>query len=376
MCALSVGFMARIAVVISRYWISNSPSLVNLLDFLSDRFDVDLYMHRCYLTRCPVLNKSRIRKISVNLITYPFVQMQCRSKDYLQHISVDPHGFALCKRLFPTSRPFYYSLELYMSYDYKPLYYPESIKVGERKRIQEISGLIIQSEEKKELFVEDYGLPETVRTLILPVTYRGGSSRTKTTYLRKKFGIPDSRRIALHLGGVAAWFSVCQLAESFAGLEDWSLVFHGDPIPADVKQLKRLIEDRRMDNIFIHNELFDDIEELGPLIASADIGIAWYNDISIGFRTAGHSSGKIPAYMRYGLPIIAKRYRSTEEAIESVGAGICLDSIEEIAGALKTINNNYSTYSTNASIIYDNYYDFSLYKDKIYGFIFGQHGQQ
>jgi hypothetical protein len=361
--------MARVAVVISRYSISNSPSLVNLLDFLSDRYDVDLYIQRCSLTDCPVLSKGRIKRISVNHINYPFLRMQCHSRAYIHHIAVDPFGFVLCKRLFPESKPYYYSLELYMSYDHNMLYYPDSVKVMERKSIHEISGLIIQSEEKKGLFLEDYGLPGDLRTLILPVTYRGSSSRSKTRYLRERFGIPEGSRIALHLGGVAEWFSCSAIASAFVGLRDWVLVFHGVPVPRDAKRLNRLIKERNIDNVFINNELFDDFEQMGEMVTSADIGIAWYNDISIGFRTAGFSSGKIPAYMQYGLPIIAKKYHSTMEAIEKTGVGICVDNIDEIPAALQMICNDYDRFSENAARTFDDTYNFSLYTDKIDSFI-------
>jgi len=101
---------------------------------------------------------------------------------------------------------------------------------------------------------------------------------------------------------------------------------------------------------------------------SCDLGIAWYDNISVGFRTAGKSSGKIAAYLRFGLPIIAKKYRSTIEAIEDTRCGICVDKITDIQEAIRNIELNYDKYSKNAIDEYNKRYDFNVYKEPLIKF--------
>ncbi|NLE04934.1 MAG: glycosyltransferase family 4 protein, partial [Crenarchaeota archaeon] len=118
-------------------------------------------------------------------------------------------------------------------------------------------------------------------------------------------------------------------------------------------------------NVFILDEIFDSIKDIDKIIQSCSLGIAWYNDISIGFRTAGESSGKIPAYFRFGLPVVAKKYTSTYNAIEKTGCGLCVENYDDIINSLKMIENRFDYYSCNAIKEYEKKYRFEKYREKL-----------
>lgn len=365
--------MKKLAIFISHYRIDNSPSILNLLAYLSRYYEVSLYIRASVLGNSIFLNKLKIVDLSSNvqlvktLISITYRRFWQKRFDFV--ICFDPHGFFLCSLILPFVRPVYYSLELYVKDDHFGLSYPWWVRINERNRINGIRGLIIQSREKDEIFRLEYGLPSGVPSFQLPVTYNGSSSSDKSRYLRTKFGINPNVKIALHLGGIAEWFSCIELAIAFSKIPAWALVFHGYPCHGYLLKLKETIESNKIENVYINDEQYDDLTQIDKIVCSCDLGVAWYNDISIGFRTAGFSSGKIPAYMRFGLPVVAKKYQSTLEAIEGCGAGLCVERTDDIAHAVNHIEENYEHYSLQARHTYDTTYNFEVYKKGLKAFL-------
>jgi|GEM_PF-323092 len=365
--------MKTIAVFISEYSIGNNPSIINLLDLLADKYKVDLYLKSVSLKKSSILKKKNLKVISLDKSRlskfFDNLKLNLKTKKYHKYLSIDPHGFYLCKKLFPESNPIYYSLELYMSYDYFGLLYPKYVMDRERKEINSIKGLMIQSEEKEKLFRSDYGLDEKIPSLILPVTYKGASIPEKSAFLREKYNIDKNKKIALHLGGIAEWFSCIEIALIFSKLPDWVLFFQGYPDQVYVEKFKKILADQNVTNVIISEENYSEIDDVNKILMSCDLGIAWYNDISIGFRTAGKSSGKISSYLKFGLPVIAKKYNSTFDAIQNTNSGICVDNFDEIPDAVDKIEKDYNIYSQNALLEYDKNYRFENYEEKILEFI-------
>ncbi len=152
----------RIAVFVANYSIGNSPSIVNLLRFLKKNFSkVDLYLNNVGLTDTPILNDYGIRVLRLldGQRGLP-ARWLAQKRTYDLIITIDPHGFVLCKEIFPNSNPIYYSLELYLKNDHYGLDYPLSLMEQERHWIKDACGLIIQSKEKSDLFIKDYCLSE------------------------------------------------------------------------------------------------------------------------------------------------------------------------------------------------------------------------
>jgi len=212
-----------IAIFIANYTIGNSPSIINLLDLLSDKYFVDVYLLNVGHKATDIWTKERIRVVDFDRNPVPGAVREKLRERYNNYIGIDPHGFVLCKELFPESRPIYYSMELYMKDDHEFLDYSPKIMEKERRYIHQIKGLIIQSQEKERLFREDHSLSERVPSFILPVTYQGASVYEKSSFLRAKYGIGQDKKIALHLGGIAAWHSCGEIACVFSRIPDWVL---------------------------------------------------------------------------------------------------------------------------------------------------------
>ncbi|OGW36932.1 MAG: hypothetical protein A2Y97_12590 [Nitrospirae bacterium RBG_13_39_12] len=380
--------MDKVAVFIKKYSIGKSSPILCLLDLLSDNYEVDLFLQEAWHMNATVFEKDTIKLItvegrkennSIKIIkniwdflfgkNYKNITTIDYNRNYKSYICFDPHGFFLCKELFPRSMPFYYSLELYLKNDHFNLEYPEEVMKKEKDEINTIKGLIIQSQEREHLFRKEYNLSDSVPALILPVTYMQSSVKDKSSLLRGKYDIDKNKKIALHLGGIQEYFSCIELALTFSKLENWVLIFHGCHYGEYIRKLKNTIKKNGIKNVYISDEFCERIEDMDAILMSCDVGIAWYNNVSLNFSTAGKSSGKISAYLKFGLPVIAKRYHSTIEAIEDTGCGVCVESFDEIGDAISQIENNYNQYSKNALDEFDRTYRFENYMKEIIDFI-------
>lgn len=375
--------MSNIAVCIKHYSIGKSSPVICILDCLSDYYDqVDIYVMDVWCTNTHVLEKGNIHLVElkshargvwrvVSRIGSLFSKPERYEDNYSNYICFDPHGMILCNELFPKARPFYYSLELYFRDNHYNLDYPSSMIRKDRNLVKNIRGLIIQSEEREQLFREEYDLPPGIPTFLMPVTYLQPSSPEKSNYLRDRYSIPTEKKIALHLGGIQGYYSCIETALAFAGLDDWVLIFHGHRFGEYIEKFQRVLHERDIDNVFISDAYFEFIEDMDPLLMSSDVGIAWYNDLGPNFTTSGWSSGKISAYLRFGLPVIAKKYPSTVSAIVNTGCGVCIDSFDGFRGALNTIEADYSVFSANCISEYNAMYHFENYREGLIRFLDG-----
>jgi glycosyltransferase involved in cell wall biosynthesis len=357
---------------ISCYNIGVSPSILNLIDFLSEKHQTIILLFNVAGTLSSRFNNRSIRVIHLeDYLGNPerIAQIRQLANGNTVHIAFEPHGFALAMLLYPDSRPYYYSLELYMSYDHFGLDYQDEIRSAERSLINRMSGLIIQSAEKEKLFRADYQLDDSIPSFLLPVTGKSYVCSNKSRLLRETYNIDSNRKIALALGEIKEWYASIELAWIFSELSDWVLVFHGYSSTEYLAGLHEVIKRHSINNVIVSTELLEDPEALTPIIQSSDVGIAWYADISVGFRMAGRSSGKIASYLRHGLPVITTRYPSTVEAIENTGCGVCVDAIAEMPGALDKVSRDYRRYSDAAVMEYEATYNFERYRDSLATFL-------
>jgi glycosyltransferase involved in cell wall biosynthesis len=394
--------MKAIAVHIESYNIDYSPSILNLLDFLSDRCRIDLFFRNVQMKNSPVLRKMNIR---LHEIRRPFhwrrmirsarrrlaagikgrwrnaflpsrsvraISRRFADRDYHCHIVFDPSGMALCKELFPLAKPFFYSLELALLSEAASGPEAQSIRAYLEKARgwnRDIRGLIVQSPERERLLRSDTQLPESIPALHLPVTGRGPAVAERRDLLQKKYAVPPGARIAIHLGGANPYYSSLELAEVFMKIRGWYLFFQGNHLRGYGEKIRALAKRMGAQNIIVLNTFYTEIGSLDRILMSCDAGIAWYNDLNANFRSAGQSSGKITAYLKFGLPVIANRYPSTEEALVKTGCGICVSAMDEIPSALEKIAENYEAFSANARREYERQYRFENYRQSISRFL-------
>jgi hypothetical protein len=394
--------MKKIAVFIENYNIDYSSSIVNFLDFLSDCCLVDLFFRNVQMKNSPVLRKSNIQLVEVRrLFHWQEAMVSARQRlaaglkghwrntflpshsanqvsrrfsnlDYHCHIVFDPSGMNLCKELFPLAKPFYYSLELALLAEAASSSEDSSRRASLEKArswSHDIRGLIIQSQEREQLFRGDQPLAESIPVLHLPVTGQGPAMAERRSWLHKKYAIPAQARIAIHLGGANPYYSSLQIAEIFTEIRGWYLFFQGNHLRGYGEEIRALAKRKGARNIIVAKKFYTEVDSLDRILMSCAVGIAWYNDLNPNFRSAGQSSGKITTYLKFGLPVIANRYPSTEEALAKPGCGICVAGMDGIPFALAKIVENYETFSANARREYERHYRFENYHQPILKFL-------
>ena len=353
--------------------VDTSPSLLNLFDLLLRDHEVHCFADGFDLRGTPVLPRSHFKLHSLRGRTsYYRAWMSARwlhrTGQIGNIICVDPRAFWTCRKFLPSAKPVFYSFELYEAADSSSGYTP-TVEEETRQHIRTIRGLIIQSEERESIFRADYDLPKTTPTLLLPVTYRGPAVGAKLRLLHERYSMPEETRVALHLGAIDSWCWCIELARTFSKVPGWVLLFHGYARPGYLRDLKSIISVEKIENVVISEAFHQDLEGFYPLVQSSDLGLAWYENTSPNVRTSGTSSGKISAYLKFGLPVVTKRYTGTVRALESRGCGVCVDTIQDIPQAIKRIEDGYSHYSQNALREFERVYRFERYESSILEFL-------
>ena len=123
------------------------------------------------------------------------------------------------------------------------------------------------------------------------------------------------------------------------------------------------------DRVVITTGYLDDFNDVDDILASAHVGICWYDNVSPNFTSAGMSSGKTSAYLRFGLPVITNGYQSSRMAIETTGCGVCIDQLSGLADALRQIELNYERLSRSAFEEYERTYWFEKYRRDVARFV-------
>jgi glycosyltransferase involved in cell wall biosynthesis len=392
--------MKRGALFIQDYNIDYSPSILNVVDLVSRHARIDMFLRNVQMKRSPTLRRKTIRLIEIRVPYLPFkpvrvcmrrlklfllghvrlaflmthsvtqVQTRFRSVGYDLLLAFDAAGLVLCNTIFPHAHPYYYSLELTLLAELHTLpLRTQALVIQEQQYIGAIVGLIIQSHHRYEVFAAEHRVSPALPHFFLPVTYRGVAMTGKSTFLAKKLGISQKARIVLHIGGIKPYFSCLPIAEVFCALPGYVLVFQGLHDLTEANKIRRLLRERKAQNIFILDKFYTDIAALEPILRSADIGLAWYDNINTNFFTTGFSSGKIAGYMKYGLPIIGTNFPSLHEAIVGAQAGVCIDHVREMPEALLTIEQHYTRFRDGARAEYERRYRFENYSQRLVDFL-------
>jgi glycosyltransferase involved in cell wall biosynthesis len=151
------------------------------------------------------------------------------------------------------------------------------------------------------------------KIILIPLAGRGVRPGAKTDYLHAALGIPGRKRIALFIGSVSEMCAISGLIRNAATWpEDWVLVIHHryglSPIVRNYREATR-----GMRNIYFSTVPCEDFRDLGRLLHSADIGLAFYQMVKGSIYTGknvghiGMSSGKIATYLQHGLPVVTSR---------------------------------------------------------------------
>ena len=235
--------------------------------------------------------------------------------------------------------------------------YLEVLKVLERLCNRRAAFTVIQDWDRARLLMAENAIsPEKVE--ILPNAPAAEAKVERTDYLRKALDIADGRPIVLFIGGISRLAGGLELAQQAKTWDlDAALVFHtrrrltGEYETA----FRRQIDGR---NIYLSDEPVAG-SKVRTLVTSADIGIALYqtSERDRNLFTIGKSSGKIAHYLQCGLPVVTTDLPTVKRYVEGYRCGICVNRVEQVEGAVKTLLSDYDRYSQNALACFEREFD-------------------
>ena len=197
-------------------------------------------------------------------------------------------------------------------------------------------------------------LPE--RLVQIPNSRRGPGCKQRTRVFRDQFGLSDADVLILHAGGIGAAQGSKELANAARGWQKGRhLIFHAHcPMGHEpyYQEFKSAIQG--CPNLHL-NEKSVSSEEVDDIFGGADIGIAWYDRNTLGYRAdlLGLAAGKIGRYLRNGVPVVVTNLPTVCAYVEDYRCGVCVNRLDEVDHAIETILADYETYVANALQCYE-----------------------
>ena len=297
---------------------------------------------------------------SLSFLSY--VLAKTRRRRYAAIFGVDAVGGAFAELVASLKKiPFYlWSLELSFERDSRhPL--KRLLKRLERRAARRAAWIVIQDDLRARAFLEE-NHPGHARVLLVPNAPVGSANVTTIDYLQRKLGISVGQRIVLHAGMIDPEILALELAQS---VREWPqhycLVLHSNFWkPFDDPYLARILQ-LQEPRLYLSNEPVP-TDQLDALIASAFIGLATYrDDLGPNYSLIVCASGKIPYYLRNGVPVICSDLPGMRDMMDAYQCGIAVRTVDEIPLALETISADYAAYRKGALRCYRERYEFATH---------------
>jgi glycosyltransferase involved in cell wall biosynthesis len=246
----------------------------------------------------------------------------------------------------------YFSLELHLWRDCASLR-DWVKKSGEALLMRRAAFTIIQDDERAAVLAADNRLHDT-RFVLQPVASLGEASPAKSAFLRERLGIAPDAFVVLHAGGIYPWNRCLELAEAARRFpESWVLVLHGFPYdPAYVARIRAVAPPGKV--MLSLDKL--PFERMPDVIASADVGVALYEDRGPNFTLIGSASNRLVDYLRHGLPVLVSDFPSLRRAVEEHGCGVAVGPGDDLVELLERIRTRYEEHRRAALTCYDERY--------------------
>jgi glycosyltransferase involved in cell wall biosynthesis len=374
-----MGTKKRVAIFAYCAHVSISPSIINSAMMLSRAgYSVDLVTLQD--EHFPVY---QFADSNICTFAYPwrepegFLQVQkaridfvrwsihaCRGKRYVCFIGVDPEGLLTATLLGAIVKTpvFYYSLELFVPSELRPGWTIRDrlMKSIERFCNQRAVRTIVQNESRAAVLVKNNGI-DPLSVLIVPDSPLGLPHISRRDWWHQKFALSSDCKVILQAGGIGysrLSYELAQAAQEWP--DDWVLVLHGWELqPGYIDCIRPLTNSGR---VLLSLEPVP-YEQLDDLYGSASIGIALYRNVDQNYYHI--ASGKIPHYLRCGIPVIATDFPNLRRILHDHQCGICVAAPAQIKEAIEAIFRNYGQFSENAQRTYLERLEFGRYFEKV-----------
>ncbi len=255
----------------------------------------------------------------------------------------------------------YYNTELYTEDHWrvrmgKSIYF-KRLRLAECRYHGRAVATIIQDPDRAQILFRDNGVSIRDATILyVPGSLLGGPYRRRSTFLHEMFGLPSDRRVILYFGQIWEKRYVVELAQMAQGFpEDWVLVMHGWEYEGAAEKIKAV--DRR-GRVLLSLKWISS-ERIQEVVASADVGLAFYSAETENERLTAFASEKIAMYMQCGVPFIAFDYPGFRALAREDKCGLVIRALEELPEAVAKILGSHDEFRGNAYEAFRKHYDFA-----------------
>src|SRR5688572_21658260 len=178
----------------------------------------------------------------------------------------------------------YYNLELLdWSEGHAQYVGKRRLKQLEHRALERVAHVMVTSPERGRIFASLNGFPSQ-RISPLPVAPLGGARPARSRFFRDRLGITDERLLVVYAGNIEPWAQCLEIIES---MDNWppgaALVIHtwnrGAMSGSYFRSMERAAAGRP---VFFSSDYLR-YEELAPALASADIGLLFYQALDANF---------------------------------------------------------------------------------------------
>lgn len=291
-------------------------------------------------------------------------------------IGIDTNGsiLALVKSYLFRQKFIYLSLELNDPVLFRK--FSELVNILERLAYRKSDCVIVQDEDRFQTLCE-YNQYQHPTVFYLPNSASSSDSLTQGTqfqnYFREILNLSEEEfpHIILQTGWIDEATFV-KLAHAFASLnKGYALVFH--------ERLKRELDDPFIKSLLEVNSknLFLSLnplpyEQISRIYDSTTIGLIFYSDINSNLSQISKASGKLSYFLKHGKPVLVDNLESLYQLVEKYKIGVVIkdpSNSREIESSIEMILSNYSYYSKNARICFDEEFDFAKKVKPIVSFL-------
>lgn len=177
----------------------------------------------------------------------------------------------------------------------------------------------------------------------------------RSSWLRDRFGIPETKYIVLGVGSLIERHMVDEIAASVKSWPDqFVLVLHGWFSDEAFEKRVYQIAEGQPNRIFVSTTLLP-YEHKYLVFQSADVGVVFYKPVDDNHRYVGAAAGKLFDFMRCGVPVVVIDLPGMRELVEGNWCGVVVADSSGIAQALSKIHHHYQEYRDQSLSAYRRY---------------------